>query len=93
MISSVIAKLFPGESNLEETLHEIAAHPDLDVGALIDNRLLPITIDSQSKQSMEDTARWLQSRKRVEFVDVVFVHFGDEHDDRISQTNVNGTEA
>jgi hypothetical protein len=89
MISSVIAKLSPGESDLKKTLDEIAAHPDLEVGALIDNRLLPVTIDSTGKQAMENTTRWLQARDGVEFIDVVFVHFGDEQP-QTSRTNDNG---
>ena len=77
MISSVIAKFEVG-SELETTIHEIANHPHLDVGDVIEQRLLPITIDAPGRLETESTTRWLQSREGVEFVDVVFVHFEDE---------------
>lgn len=78
MISSVIAKLTQVETTQATTRLEIAEHPHLEVGELIENRLLPITIDAPNRQEMESTTRWLQSRVGVEFVDVVFVHFEDE---------------
>ena len=78
MISSVIAKLAQGKTDLETTVNEIAAHPHLDVGELIDNRMLPVTIDAAGNQETEAMTRWLQSREGVEFVDVVFVHFEDK---------------
>lgn len=78
MISSVIARLAQVEATPGTTVREIANHPQLDVGELIEKHLLPITIDAPTRQEMESTTRWLQSREGVEFVDVVFVHFEDE---------------
>lgn len=77
MISSVIAKLTQAEPTLGTTVQEIASHPHLEVGELIEKRLLPVTIDAPDHEEMESTTRWLQSLEGVEFVDVVFVHFED----------------
>lgn len=78
MISSVIAKLVQVESMLGTTVEEIARHPNLEVGDLIDSRMLPITIDAPSREETEATTRWLQSRAGVDMIDVVFVHFEDD---------------
>lgn len=78
MISSVIAKLVQVEGMLGTTVQEIADHPGLEVGEIIENRLLPITIDAPSREETESTTRWLQALDGVEMVDVVFVHFEDE---------------
>ena len=78
MISSVIAKLTRDETKLGTTVQEIENHPHLQVGELIENRLLPITIEASNREETETTTRWLQSRSGVEMVDVVFVHFEGE---------------
>ena len=75
MISSVIAKFRPGQTELAGIVDEISAHPNLEVGALIDDRMLPITIDAADNCETETVTQWLQGREGVEFVDVVFVHF------------------
>lgn len=80
MISSVIARLSAEPCSHAATIDQIAAHPNMETGELIDNRLLPITIDSPNKHEMENMTRWLQARDAVEFVDVVFVHFEDDEE-------------
>ncbi len=77
MISSVIVRLSATLSadlftNIVESINRRSG---MDVGELIDDRLLPLTIESTTNQEMEDTTRWLQSLKGVEIVDVVFVCF------------------
>ena len=80
MISSVIARLSANVGSLASTMSQLTAHPLLEVGDLVDNRLLPITIDASTRFQMEDTTRWIQSLKNVEFVDVVLVHFEGEEE-------------
>lgn len=77
MISSVIVKLTSNRCDVEQTIKEIAAHPGIEAGNLIDSRLLPITIDAASKEEMEQTTRWLENLENTDFVDVVFIHFED----------------
>lgn len=78
MISSVIAKLNTEFGSLEKTLEEISSHPDMETGALVDDRLLPVTIESNGRNEMEELTRWLQSREGIAHVDVVFVHFEED---------------
>ena len=75
MISSVIAKLNRQSPSLSQTIHQIAQRSGLEIGELVDHRLLPLTIDLPGNVETENTTRWLQSLPDVEFVDVVFVHF------------------
>ena len=75
MISSVIAKLNCDESTLRSNMGQIAAHPALDIGELVEGRSLPITIESGGNQETEQITRWIMSLPGVDFVDVVFVHF------------------
>ena len=78
MISSVIARLGSNSTNVESLINEITSRGGLEVGELIDGRLLPITIDASNGQDMEATTRWLQELNGIDFVDVVFVHFEEE---------------
>lgn len=75
MISSVIARLIPSDVDAKECIAEIAARPELDVGELMDGRLLPITIDAENQQNMRAVTEWIQDRPYVGAVDIVFVHF------------------
>lgn len=77
MISSVIAKLDCGPVNAEQTLKAIASHPRLEMGELIDGRMLPVTIEAEGNQETEEITRWMLSLEKIAFVDVVFVHFED----------------
>jgi len=78
MISSVIAKLNPEDPAKQQALDQIASHPALEVGELVDGRSLPITIESQGNDETEEITRWLMALESVEFVDVVYVHFEDD---------------
>lgn len=78
MISSVIAKFAQPGAHVGVAIQEIAAHPQLEVGDLVDGTLLPVTIDAASQAETESTTQWLQSLDAVDFVDVVYVHFEDE---------------
>jgi hypothetical protein len=77
MISSVIARLTANKADVERTVIELSAQPGFELGKIVDSRLLPITIDAENSQRMEEATKWLQGRAGVEFVDVVFVHFDE----------------
>lgn len=77
MISSVIAKLNT-KATPEQTRSEISDHPDLQVGELVDSRMLPVVIETDGRHEMESVTCWLQQRCGVDFIDVVFVHLENE---------------
>lgn len=79
MIVSVIARFECDNDTQQRALAEIESHPAMETGQLVDNRLLPITIDSDSNESIEELTRWITTVGGVSFVDVVFVH-GEESD-------------
>jgi len=77
MISSVIATLIGDPGPVAQALDKIGSHPAFEVGELIEGRRVPITIETNSSDAMEQATDWLLSQDGVEFVDVVFVHFGE----------------
>lgn len=77
MISSLIARLNLNARPLASTIAEIESKPGVEIGDLIDNRLLPVTLEASSSQEMEEATRWIQGLAGVDFVDVVYVHFDE----------------
>ena len=75
MISSVIAKLDPTFADIAQTFEFISQRPGVEMGEVVDERSLPMTIESATSAETEETTRWLQELDGIEFVDVVFVHF------------------
>lgn len=78
MISSVIAKLNCDEQTRREVIQRISRHSSLEVGELIEETSLPISIESSGNQETEELTRWIMSLEGVDFVDVVYVHFEDD---------------
>lgn len=74
MIASVIAKFNPDTSDLAATIAEIAKHPRVEIGELIGRHSLPMTIEADAANELEDLTRWMQSLPGIGFVDVAFVH-------------------
>lgn len=79
MISSVIVIFDCTPKLREQSISRIAAHPALEVGKLVDDQKLPVTIDANDNQASETITRWMTSLDGVANVDVVYVHF--ESDD------------
>ncbi|MFT5303488.1 MAG: nitrate reductase NapAB chaperone NapD [Mariniblastus sp.] len=77
MISSLIARLNVDARPLAATISEIESQPGIEIGELVDNRLLPVTLESPGSHEMENTTRLIQSLTGVDFVDVVYVHFDE----------------
>ena len=77
MIASVIAHLELAESTFDNAINSIAGNRQIEIGELIDGRLLPMTIEAESGKELDDIHQWLRSIREVEFVDVVFVQFDD----------------
>jgi len=83
MIAGVVATLTDSAQRLQATLDDIAAQPQIELGALGDaDRRIPLTIDSPDRRDVESVTKWLQEQPEVAFVDVVFVHLEDG-DDRL----------
>ena len=79
MIAGVIAQLNSLDpSSIADTIQEIESHPQLDSGNLTSQNRLPVTIDSPDQYDLEAATDWLRSRRCVDFVDVVFVHFDNQ---------------
>ena len=51
----------------------------LDVGELLDSRLLPITIEATNHEKTEVATRWIQELTGVAQVDVTIVSWESEH--------------
>ncbi len=77
MIASVIAHLTVNESTFEKALGSIRENYHVEIGELIDGRLLPMTIEANTADELDDFHRRLCTLKEVEFVDVVFVQFDE----------------
>jgi nitrate reductase NapAB chaperone NapD len=77
MISSVIAKLDCNPEAAQHVVTTIQQREGLETGAIVDGRLLPITIESNGNRETEELTRWISSLDNVAFVDVIYVHFED----------------
>lgn len=80
MISSVVANL-DSQFPIDATIAEIVSCAEMETGELIDDRLLPITIESADNKLMEQKLRWLQQLPGICFVDVVYVNWEIESGD------------
>jgi len=79
MIASVIAKFNPDGNQIAATIQQIATRPGFEIGTLVENHALPMTIETGTPAEMETLTRWLQSLADVAFVDVVFVYLENEN--------------
>ena len=81
MIGSVIANFSNNADMVRRAIDCIQQRPEFEMGALVDGRKLPITIEAHSERELEDATDWLRSVQGVDHVDVVFVYFGDDTND------------
>lgn len=74
MISSAVIR-FETDSDKSPAFQMLADHPQIQVGELVEERSLPVTLEASSNQELEQLHDWLGSLPEVVFVDVVFVCF------------------
>ena len=81
MISSAIARLSNDPASRNDVIRVLQSQVGIDTGDLIDDRLLPLTIEAGDATELESLTRWLQDLSGVETVDIVYVHLesGDSH--------------
>ena len=77
MIASVVARLIADPAKSQAVLDAIKLRPEMEIGELTRGHLLPVTIEADDGELMEQATQWLNSLEDVLFVDVVFVHFED----------------
>ena len=76
MISSVVLRL-DSEAACARAVAELADHPQLELGQPVDDRHLPLAIQADDSQQLEQLHNWLRDRPGVVLVDVVCVFFDD----------------
>lgn len=87
MISGVVATLNCEAADCRPLVAQISQHSCLEVGELVDNRKLPVTIESTGRKETEELTRWLMSIPGVAFVDVIYVHFDDDDQPPSNESN------
>ena len=79
MIASVVATLDSDASLRPDLPEKLAARPELEVGDWSPtSSRIPIIIDVQNRNQMEDSTSWLRTQPGILMVDVVYVHFEEE---------------
>lgn len=89
MIASVVAHLDLSESTLAEALQSFDGNPHIELGQLIDGRLLPMTIEANSGEELDEIHHRLCSLNAVDFIDVVYVHLEDTTSTPVPPTSAN----
>lgn len=80
MIASVVATLTDDAEQLQATLAALSSRSEFELGEFAGHaRRIPLTIDAQQRSNIEELTKWIESRAGVAFVDVVFVHFEEQH--------------
>jgi nitrate reductase NapAB chaperone NapD len=75
-ISGLIARLDTNSTSRQEVLDSIQSIDGVELGKLIDGRLLPLTLEASSPGELEQLHRRLQDLNGVISVDVVYAYFG-----------------
>ena len=78
MISSGIARLSSKGGDFADVLAQLSAHPAIEVGELVNQSSLPLTIEAGSPDELERIHDWIRGLPGIEFMDVVFVFLQDE---------------
>lgn len=76
MIASVVVTFRDREGNLETVLTEVDACPGIEVGThLPGNPRVPMLLDAETPDKLEELTGYLQSHPDISFVDVVMVQY------------------
>lgn len=74
MISSVVARL-ESNSHLSQVCSKLEGHSAVELGPVVDGICLPLTLEAETPEELEDLHKWLRDQPGIEFVDVVCVYF------------------
>lgn len=74
MISSVVAQ-FDSYEVLTSICERLAGWPGVEVGTPVQGCSLPLTLEAESPEALEDMHRWLRDLPGVQFIDVVCIFF------------------
>lgn len=74
MISSVVARI-ESSSHLPRVCSLLAIKPNVEVGQAIDGVAIPLTMEAETPEAMEELHRWLRELPGVQLIDVVCVYY------------------